>query len=235
MKEGPDIATVAALIADPARANILCALMSGMALSATELSHEAGVTPQTTSSHLSKLRHGGLLALEKQGRHRYFRLANDDIANLLENLMGVAQRAGHLRKQPGPKDAELRHARRCYGHLAGTLATQIYDQMIKDGLLRIDYDTPFLTVDGAKWADDFGIDVVAIATGRAPLCKSCLDWSTRKHHLAGALGRALYQKLIEKHWITPQRESRAVTLTPKGELEIKRTFFNRSGPSVDEV
>lgn len=225
MKEGPDIAAVAALIADPARANILCALMSGMSLSATELSHEAGVTAQTTSSHLAKLCDGGLLHVQKQGRHRYFCLADDDIANLLENLMGLAHSTGHLRTRPGPKDPELRYARRCYGHLAGTLATDIYDQMIAREWLRIEYDTPFLTVEGAKWADGMGLDVLHLAKGRAPLCKSCLDWSTRRHHLAGALGRALYGSMLELAWIKSQPKSRTVTVTPKGNREIKAQFF----------
>ena len=224
MKEGPDISAVASLIADPARANILSALMSGMALSATELSQEAGVTPQTTSSHLAKLHHGGFITLEKQGRHRYFRLANDDMAHLLETLMGIAETTGHLRKQPGPKDPHLRYARRCYGHLAGTLATHIFDQMVGRELLRVEYETPFLTVDGAKWADHMGLDVITLAKGRAPLCKHCLDWSTRRHHLAGALGRAFLARMLELGWLKSEPNVRVVHLTPKGKKAITHAF-----------
>ena len=117
MKEGPNIAFIAALIGDPARANILTALMSGKALTATELAAEAGVTLQTASSHLSKLVQGDLLRVLKQGRHKYFSLANDDVAHVLEGIMGLAAGAGHLRIRTGPKDTALRHARVCYSHL----------------------------------------------------------------------------------------------------------------------
>ena len=121
MKEGPDIAHVAALIGDPARANMLTALLSGKALTATELASEAGVTVQTASSHLAKLGTGGLLRQRKQGRHKYFSLAGADVAHVLEGLMGLAAGAGHLRTRTGPKDAQLRKARVCYNHLAGDM------------------------------------------------------------------------------------------------------------------
>ncbi|MEO0960637.1 MAG: winged helix-turn-helix domain-containing protein, partial [Pseudomonadota bacterium] len=121
MKAGPDIAHIAALIGDPARANMLTALMSGKALTVSELAEEAGVTIQTASSHLSKLDEGGLLRPRKQGRHKYFTLASDDVAHVLEGLMGLAAGSGYLRKRTGPRDAELRRARVCYNHLAGDM------------------------------------------------------------------------------------------------------------------
>src|ERR1700749_3398783 len=135
MKAGPDIAMVASLVGDPARANILTALMTGRALTESERAHEAGVTPQTASSHLSKLESGGLIAQEKQGRHRYYRLADPDVASVLEGLEGLAARAGHLRVRTGPKDPALRHARVCYDHLAGDLGVGVLDSLTRRGLV----------------------------------------------------------------------------------------------------
>src|SRR5258705_4011131 len=136
MKACPDIAMVAALVGDPARANMLTALMTGRALTASELAHQAGVTPQTASSHLAKLEAGGLIEPEKQGRHRYYRLTGPDIAGVLEGLAGLAARAGHMRVRTGPKDPALRRARICYDHLAGDLGVQMLDSMKNQRLVR---------------------------------------------------------------------------------------------------
>ncbi|NNG02830.1 MAG: winged helix-turn-helix transcriptional regulator, partial [Inquilinus sp.] len=125
MKTGPDIAHVAALLGDPARANMLTALMSGRALTASELASEAGVTPQTASAHLARLQQGGLVVPRKQGRHRYYALTGEDVAAVLEALMGLAARTGHLRTRTGPKDPALRRARVCYDHLAGELGVRM--------------------------------------------------------------------------------------------------------------
>ena len=136
MKAGPDIAMVASLVGDPARSNMLTALMSGRALTASELAQEAGITPQTASSHLAKLEAGGLIEPEKQGRHRYYRLTGPDVAGVLEGLAGLAARAGHMRVRTGPKDPALRRARICYDHLAGDLGVQMLDSMKKQRLVR---------------------------------------------------------------------------------------------------
>ncbi|MBV9588375.1 MAG: winged helix-turn-helix transcriptional regulator, partial [Hyphomicrobiales bacterium] len=135
MKEGPNLAAVAALLGDPARANMLTALMDGRALTATELAHEAGVTLQTTSGHLARLEAAHLLRVEKQGRHRYFRLSGEDVAEVLEGLMGLAARTGHLRTKPGPKDPALRQARVCYDHLAGDMGVWAFDRLWAKGLV----------------------------------------------------------------------------------------------------
>lgn len=137
MKDGPDIARTAALIGDPARANMLVALMSGKALTATELAAQAGVTVQTASSHLARLHEGGLLRLRKQGRHKYFSLASSEVAGVLEALMGLAAGAGHLRSRTGPSDKALRKARICYNHLAGDMGVQMFDALLARGHLDI--------------------------------------------------------------------------------------------------
>ena len=135
MKYGPDIAIVAQLLGDPARANMVMALMSGHALSAAELAHEAGVTPSTATGHLNKLVSLGLLKGEKQGRHRFFQLCDPDVGEAVEALIAVAARAGHLRTRPGPKDEAMRHARSCYDHLGGRLAVDLTGRWLAAGLL----------------------------------------------------------------------------------------------------
>src|SRR5215469_16064965 len=134
-KEGPSIARVASLAGEPARANMLSALLSGKALTASELAGEAGITLQTASSHLSKLESGGLVSSQKQGRHRYFRLAENDVAEMLEAMMGVAARAGHMRTRTGPKDPAMRKARVCYNHLAGEMGVRLFDSLAASGKL----------------------------------------------------------------------------------------------------
>src|SRR5437867_11640792 len=134
MKAGPDIAMVASLVGDPARSNMLTALMTGRALTASELAQEAGITPQTASSHLAKLEAGGLIEPEKQGRHRYYRLTGPDVAGVLEGLAGLAARAGHMRVPTGPKEPAVRRARICYAHLAGDPGVQMLDSITNQRL-----------------------------------------------------------------------------------------------------
>src|SRR3982074_3837420 len=206
MKAGPDIAMVASLARDPARANMLTGLMSGRALTATELAHEAGITPQTASSHLAKLEAGGLIEQEKQGRHRYYRLADPDVAGVLEGLAGLAARAGHMRVRTGPKDPALRRARVCYDHLAGDLGVQMLDSMKRQKLVRQHQHDIKLTAEGARFmAETLQIDADAIAHPRRPLCQACLDWSERRHHLRGTPRAPLHTRL--GHTQTRPREA----------------------------
>jgi DNA-binding transcriptional ArsR family regulator len=224
MKVGPDIALVASLVGDPARANMLAALMSGRALTAGELAHEAGVTPQTASSHLAKLEDGALIVPEKQGRHRYFRLSGEDVAVVLEALMGLAARAGHLRTQAGPKDPALRRARVCYDHLAGDLGVELYDCLRRQRLIADGQGKLQPTPKGERLLADFGIDLPAMRGGRRPLCKTCLDWSARRDHLAGALGAALLSRLYELKWARREPATRIVTFSRAGEKQFRARF-----------
>lgn len=221
MKDGPDITRIAALIGDPARANMLNALMSGKALTATELSHEAGVTLQTASSHLKKLSEGGLISLKQQGRHRYFRLANDQVAQAIETLSGLAAGSGHLRTRTGPKDFELRKARVCYNHLAGHLGTQMYESFIDRGFLTIARTGLGLTPSGTAQMRSFGIDLTALSQKKAPLCRECLDWSERRSHLAGSLGRALLAEFESKGWASRVAGSRIIRFSQRGEAAFQ--------------
>ena len=224
MKEGPDISRIAALIGDPARANILTALMTGKALTATELAAEAGVTLQTASAHLAKLEGGGLITLRKSGRHKYFRLAGDDVGHVLEALMGLAAGAGHLRTRTGPKDAALREARVCYNHLAGAKGIALYRGLLARGVLQEVGDDLQLTDSGADFLSGFGVDVDKLSRGKAPLCRSCLDWSARQTHLAGSVGRALLARMQALGWAERVEGTRVVRFTGSGTRAFEETF-----------
>jgi DNA-binding transcriptional ArsR family regulator len=227
MKAGPDIAMVAALVGDPARCNMLTALMTGRALTASELAHEAGVTPQTASSHLSKLEAGGLIEQQKQGRHRYYHLTGPDVASVLEGLEGLAARAGHMRVRTGPKDPALRRARICYDHLAGDLGVQMLDSMKKQRLVRQSKQAIELTGEGRRFmAEALQITAEALSHPRRPVCKACLDWSERRHHLAGTLGAAMMNRFTELKWAARDAApgSRVVNFSRIGERRFSALF-----------
>lgn len=227
MKAGPDISVVAALVGDPARANMLTALMSGRALTASELAQEAGITPQTASSHLAKLESGGLIEPEKQGRHRYYRLTGSDVAHVLEGLAGLAARAGHMRVRTGPKDPALRRARICYDHLAGDLGVQMLDSLKRRRLVRQTRDLLELTGEGGRFiAECLQIDADSLTHPRRPTCKACLDWSERRHHLAGTLGAAIMTRFTELNWAARDTApgSRVINFTRAGEKKFAALF-----------
>lgn len=224
MKEGPDIARVGALAGDPARANMLAALLGGKALTATELAAEGGVTAQTASSHLAKLESGGLIARVKQGRHSYFRLDGEDVAALMEALMGVAARAGHLRVRPGPRDPAMRKARVCYDHLAGEMGVRLYDSLATQRCLSVSGGRLTLSRRGRTFVEDVGIPLDGLERSRRPLCRGCLDWSMRREHLGGALGAALLDRFFALGWATRDRGSRAVLFSRRGERAFDELF-----------
>ncbi len=224
MKDGPNIVGIAALIGDHARADILTALMAGQALTATELAGVAGVTKQTVSSHLAKLLEAKLVSVASQGRHRYFRLADDDVARLLESLMGVAFRAGAVRLRSSPREPALRKSRVCYDHLAGELGVLVFDSLKQRRLLRMDADAPHLTRDGQQYVRDLGIDLAALERQRRALCRACLDWSVRRYHLAGSLGAALLERCLDLRWARREKSSRVVSFSAAGEKALREQF-----------
>ncbi|MGZ3184310.1 MAG: ArsR/SmtB family transcription factor [Telluria sp.] len=221
MKDGPNIVNIAALIGDHARAEVLTVLMSGMALTATELADAAGVTRQTISAHLARLVDAGLLAVEAQGRHRYFRLAGPDVAELLESLMNVAFRSGAVRVRTSPREPALRRARVCYDHLAGELGVELYEQLAARGAFAVDGQGICLTVLGRQMVRELGIDADDLVRGKRPVCRTCLDWSERRHHLAGALGAALLAHFLAQGWARREEGSRVVRFTGQGEARLR--------------
>lgn len=226
MKEGPDIALIGSLIGDPARANMLTALLSGKALTATELAAEAGITPQTASTHLKKLEGADLVSQKKQGRHRYFALADEDVGRVLEAIMGLAAKRGLSRTRTGPRDPELRRARVCYNHLAGNLGVQLFDGLLARGYMTVAGDDVNLTISGVDALSDFGLDIKTLEALKRPLCRSCLDWSERRTHLAGALGTALLQRFYDLKWANRVPDSRIIRFSARGETEMLGLFGN---------
>ena len=224
MKDGPSIVRIAALIGDHARADVLTALMADRALTATELAAIAGVTKQTISAHLAKLRGAGLLSVEHQGRHRYFRLADHDVAQLLESLMGVAFRTGAVRLRSSPREPALRKARVCYDHLAGEFGVLAFEALLARRVFKSEANGLTLTNAGAAWFAELGIDAAAAASKRRAFCRPCLDWGERRHHLGGALGTALLERLFALGWARRAKDSRIVSFTPKGELAFRALF-----------
>jgi DNA-binding transcriptional ArsR family regulator len=224
MRDGPDISRIGALIGDPARANILATLMDGRALTATELSEIAGVTAQTASTHLAKLEAGGLIRQQKQGRHKYFQLAGPEVGQLIEQLMDFAADRGHLRHRPGPRDEAMRKARICYDHLAGDLGVLMFDSLVSRRHLNFDDRAIALTGDGENFLTGAGIDLATLKKSRRPLCRCCLDWSERRDHLAGSLGAALFEMVIDRGWARRDGKSRAIDFTRNGETAFRTLF-----------
>lgn len=221
------VAEIGALIGDPGRAAMLEALMDGRALTATELSALAGVTPQTASGHLAKLAEAGLISVERQGRHRYHRLASGEVAELLEQLARFAKRPeGKPRRavSTGPKDAAMRAARSCYDHLAGRLAVDIADALTMQGHVELDRDGGAVTASGERLFRDFGIDLAPLKNAKRAFCRPCLDWSERRPHLAGAVGAALACRCFDLGWVKRVPGSRAITVTPAGRDGFLRAF-----------
>lgn len=227
------IAELAAAIGDPARAAMLAALMDGRALTATELARVAAITPQTASGHLARLVATRLVAVEKQGRHRYHRLANADVAAMIESVMQIAGGEPVLRKpvRVGPKDAALRRARTCYDHLAGRLGVEILDALTMMGAVELDGDGSVVTSRGWSLMETLGVPLSGGDQTRTerPACRPCLDWSERRPHIAGRLGAALCTHAFEQAWVRRIEGTRALTITTKGKTVLFETFGIRGG------
>ncbi|WP_322063129.1 helix-turn-helix domain-containing protein [Paraburkholderia sp. J63] len=223
MSNPPNLSSTAFLIADAARAAMLMALADGRARPAGELAFAAGVTAQTASSHLAKLLDGGLLAVEKEGRHRYYRLANPRIAEVLEGLASISASRSVRRKPLGREAQMLRFARCCYDHLAGQIGVAVTQSLMARGYLAPGPERRLqVTPAGAAWFADLGLDVAALKPGRHGIARQCLDWTERQHHLAGPLGVAFMSLLCSRGWLRRSASSRAVQVTPDGWGALKR-------------
>jgi DNA-binding transcriptional ArsR family regulator len=198
------------------------ALADGRAQPAGELAYAAGVTAQTASSHLAKLLAGGLLSVETEGRHRYYRLAGSHVALALENLASIAP-GGTVRRMPRSREArDLQFARCCYDHLAGGLGVAVTKALQERALIVAAEDKQFeVTADGVEWFSSMGLDMAALKPTRRGLARQCLDWTERRHHLAGPLGVAFMTQLCAKGWVRRVKNSRVVQVTPKGWAGLK--------------
>jgi DNA-binding transcriptional ArsR family regulator len=235
-----DIAALAALLADPARCKVLLALDDGRALPASVLADEAGISRPTASSHLGKLTQAGLLAVERQGRHRYYRLASAEVGELLEQLGRLAPTRPVRSLREGTRAARLRSARTCYDHVAGRLGVAVmgnlldrealvggdgrYDQRrdSHDALSSPGHDLRYeLTDTGRDFLTGIGVEM---PTGRRPLVRYCVDWTEQRHHLSGGLGRAVLDRFLSAGWVKRVPRGRVLTVTDDGRIGLADAF-----------
>jgi DNA-binding transcriptional ArsR family regulator len=216
------LSTTANLLGDPGRAAILLRLMSGIALPAGELAMIANVSPQTASEHLAKLLQGRLLSVERQGRHRYYRLASSQVADALESLLVLSAPQRH----PDAKAAKattgtLEHARTCYGHLAGWLGVRVAESLQERAFIKEhNAKTYAVTPSGREWFEALRIKVPAPMIAQKNLVRRCLDWTERRHHIAGTLGCAMYKRFRELRWLLPVRDTRVLRITLEGRAQF---------------
>jgi DNA-binding transcriptional ArsR family regulator len=224
MTDGSSMVAAATLIGDHTRARMLTALMGGRALTATELADAAGITKQTGSTHLRKLLDARFVAMEAHGRHRYFRIADEEVAQILEEFMSFSVRTGTRANATGPKDPALRKARVCYDHLAGELGVLLYASLLQRQAFDFNDTTVALSAEGERLISELGIDARGVRSQKRVSCRVCMDWSERRHHLAGAVGAALLARVIELGWAVRDRSSRAVYFRPHGERAFRDCF-----------
>jgi DNA-binding transcriptional ArsR family regulator len=219
----PDITSIAALLADPSRATILVALLGKDALPASELAHKAYISPQTASSHLSKLVAGNLIAVERHGRHRYYRLANEQVGRFIETLATIATPP----RVPSVDDLDeeskaIRYARTCYDHLAGKVAVQIAHSFEQQNLLTRSGKGYDVTPEGEQWLKRLRIDVAELQQSRRPFALQCLDWSERQYHIAGLLGAALLERFFALNYLARTKRTRCIRITLDGKKALNR-------------
>jgi DNA-binding transcriptional ArsR family regulator len=221
------IAEVASLIGEPARAAMLAALMDDRALTAAELAREAGITPQTASTHLARLTAAHLLRVHQQGRHRYHRLATPEVARMLEGLIQIAW-AGEMQKDRHQNDTALRTARICYDHIAGKLGVAIAEGLVARRYLELNEEAARLTHDGIEFLVQAGIALSGLderhGHSRRLMCRPCLDWSERRFHLGGRLGAAIFNHSLQRAWVRRLSGTRALETTQKGRLVYQKLF-----------
>lgn len=225
------ITSIGAVVGDHARAAMLLMLMDGRAYTASELARIAAITPQTASSHLRRLGDAGLVAVQSQGRHRYHRLASAQVAEMLEGIMRVAGQpaAPSWHPRSGPRDAALRKARSCYGHLAGELGVAIAGCLAASGHLGATFEGWRPTPAGAAFLGGLNRPLAEAlerdaGVPAARFCRGCLDWSERRQHMAGVLGEAMLQGFLEDRWLRRVDGSRALSITPEGRRRLREHF-----------
>jgi len=216
---------VAALVGDTARATMLAALMSGQALTASELAARARISKSTASGHLTRLVGARLLAVTQKRRNRYYRIASPLVARMLEGIKAVAAIEVPARYQRrSAQDDRLRFARTCYDHLAGYLGVVIADALVAKGYVVLAEDGGEVTDSGARFLAAFGAELTPTSRSRRIFCRPCLDWSERRYHIAGFVGAAVQRCCLEHGWLRLDRDSRAVRVTPAGQIGLRRNL-----------
>ncbi|KOS59866.1 helix-turn-helix transcriptional regulator [Lysinibacillus agricola] len=220
----PNMAEIASLLGETSRATMLASMMDGRFHTASELAYMAAIKPQTASFHLAKLVEGKLVKVEKQGRHRYFQLADEEIAHLLESFLAISPPPEVRSLKQSSQMKLLQGARTCYDHLAGKLGVQLTDSLINAGYLKLEEKQFLITSEGAQFFTDFGLDLDDLKRKRRSFSHACLDWSERRYHLAGALGQGMLTHFLSLGWVTRVPSIRAIKVTEKGRAGFKEVF-----------
>jgi len=215
-------ATIATLIGEPARAIMLWNLLDGRAYTAGELALVSNISPQSASNHLNKLIEADFLKVEKQGKHRYYRFAKDEVAYAIEAIANLIPEKKSLEKRRVYINGDIQFCRTCYDHLAGKVAVDITQSLLQSKLLVLDENEFTVTTEGENWFTQMDIDINEVKKSKRHFAKPCLDWTERKYHLGGALGAAFLSQMQQHHWIRPKAHSRIVILTGKGESELSK-------------
>jgi len=217
-------AVIASLVSDCSRAAMLTALLDGRFHPASELASMAGIKPQTASFHLAKMIEADVITMEKQGRHRYYGIRNQEVAHVMETLLSIAPPVPIKSLQQHNEDKKIRYARTCYDHLAGRVGVQVTEALLRMELMEDVGETYQITEQGEAFFTAFHIDLVETHKKRRAYILKCLDWSERRHHLAGALGNALLEKMLEKGWLERLPKTRAIQVTAAGTIGFQETF-----------
>ncbi|AHM64202.1 MULTISPECIES: ArsR/SmtB family transcription factor [Paenibacillus] len=224
MSTQSNVAMIASLVSEPSRAAILTALLDGRFHTASELAHMAGIKPQTASFHLAKMTEAQVITVEKQGRHRYYGIQDPEVAQVMESLLSIAPPVPIKSFKQASENEAIRLARTCYDHVAGHLGVQIMSFFMQKGILSEDQDGLHITQQGEIFFADFQINLKNTRQKRRSFSHKCLDWSERRHHLAGALGSALLDRLFELHWVEHLPTTRAIRITAEGKRGFKEVF-----------
>ncbi|WP_442604246.1 ArsR/SmtB family transcription factor [Paenibacillus sp. KN14-4R] len=225
MAVNSNVALIAALISEPSRAVILSVLMDGRLHTASELAANARIKPQTASFHLAKMVEAQAVSVQQQGRHRYYGIQNPEVAQVMESLLSIAPPVQIKSFRQAAEDQAIRQARTCYDHLAGYLGVQLTEALCNQKIIEEEEEKSYhVTKKGEAFFADLNIDLAQVKTKRRAYCLQCLDWSERRYHLAGALGNAILERLLELNWIERMPKTRAIQVTPQGKIGFKNTF-----------
>ena len=220
---GSRLASFATALADPTRAAAIAALLSGTAHTSGELARVCSVAPSTMSGHLAKLTDAGIVSVESAGRHRAYRISSREVADLIEQMDSIALPETEVPRRPNPGSG-LSYARSCYDHVAGQLGIELHDVFLERQWVVVEDERPVLTPGGADFLGGFGIDVDALRTKRRPMLRFDLDWTERRHHLAGSAAAALMDELFAKKWIRRRQDKRQLIVTESGRSGLQATF-----------
>ncbi|GKU77314.1 helix-turn-helix transcriptional regulator [Paenibacillus sp. L3-i20] len=225
MKVHSNAALIASLVSEASRAAILTVLLDGRFHAAGELAYMAGIQPQTASFHLAKMVNANVVTVQKQGRHRYYGIQSPEVADVMESLLSIAPPVEIKSLKQSSEDKALRLARTCYDHLAGSLGVQLTNALLTMGVLHEEKDNFIVTEQGKIFLTNFEIDLESSMKKRRSFSHKCLDWSERRHHLAGALGNALLERLLQLNWVKRMPKTRAIQITPEGLIGLREVFL----------